>query len=311
MCFVFKLPIYTVIAIALCLAPLRAQAADIPCPKSYAEIAKNHARQLENMEINGFAVSRPLGEYLRVFDAGLSIDNFSRRLWALGRDDHWIDMGAGQAIAMLERQGATRTTPDGPITAPVRWLGRSDGRPRMTAVGYSLDFESWGTGARVQQTQVVRNRISTADPNDFRYLHGRLIEDYPNPRLEIGTANLITDFYGPLAYTRDLSEVLRRYIDLLREGGAAFSYGTFLRTEILDESGKQVPTQEFLASVRGIQSRPGASRAAGTGNWAMVRTQEEVYVPNLEPISFSSDIPPYRVYRWNRNVQPANAAAPH
>lgn len=250
------------------------------CPSDYANLATQGAATEARLATNDFVIRRGLLEYQDFLDV-FPRDNFSSRMRNLRPDQHWIDMGAGIAAPMLERLGAQYDPIDEALRIPAAWPDARARLPRMTGVVLSDNFKD---------SNVPRASLRTLDnarqhfpSNQFSYRSGRRIEDYQNPVSELGRAQLITDVFGPAAYTRDLSRVLEQYTTLLEEGGAAYIYGLFKKTTILDACGRSLSPTEFLSRIPGIDYRIGRSGAI-----RMNRQSGPIRIPRLELRSYDS-----------------------
>ncbi len=142
--------------------------------------------------------------------------DFTRRLFALRADQHWIDAGAGQALPA--RDYLRRQQPGH--------------RARITAIGL----------------QRPADLDDCERDGALLYLAGRFEEV---PLETIGMADLITDVYGPLQYALQPDEVLERYGRLLKPGGSlwiAIPAGMFLQSE----SGDTVEVHDWLRAIEGL-----------------------------------------------------------
>lgn len=157
----------------------------------YKEIANKH------MNDNDFTTSRELNNYSYEFEFRDSAP-FSDVLLTLPSKAVWFDMGMGQGLAL--KQGLELNT-------DVRGVGVSYKHP---------------THKQMASFETVRDRVTLLEGDyvEVMALKGRL-EPW------MGRVALITDVYGPISYTHDLSRVLQVYMDLLRPGGVImFNLGT-------------------------------------------------------------------------------------
>ena len=280
--------------IILVYAPL-APASAAGCRPDYEKIGKALANVDIQLEQNAFNVSRSLSTFFQIFNT-FPRGNLADRLRSLGPRDHWIDMGAGMAGPMMNQLGANFDhMADRFIPPSGSWARRATSNsPRMTAVGISDDFSR--AHAHPDNIDFYNRFRREVDPEIFQYRAGRPIEAYENPIEEIGRAQLITDAFGPTAYTRDLTRVLEQYLSLLDEGGAAYIHGMFLRTKILDKNGVEISAEEFLQRIRGIDFRISHS---DHNSIRVNRESGPFSVPRLRLDNFYLDDkpPPYRVFQ--------------
>jgi hypothetical protein len=284
------------------------------CPRDYSRLSTLIDSNLSRIQANNrFRVNRSLGQYRQVLDV-FGRNSFSRFLHSLRRDDHWIDMGAGMAVPMMEMMGGTfkqdvvnyvraqvlllirRNSVDQPdFIRPHAWANRSSNLPRMTALVLSDNFQlDENTKSTLDAYQHLRRN---ADPNLFRYLSGRPIEAYEEPIRQIGRARLITDVFGPASYTSDLERVLTQYLRLLENDGAAYIFGMFSRTKFFDKNGLELFPTEFLSRIGGISFEVSSNERGITAR--LIRTRDALVIPRmrLNEISLSESISPTRVFQ--------------
>jgi SAM-dependent methyltransferase len=175
--------------------------------------------------------------------------------------------------------------------------GRRRGRARAVSEYLTLPTPS----AKARVTAVVLYAPEGFDvsalerahaPQGFRYLHGRPIEELP---VEIvGRADLITDVYGPLQYTRQIDGLMEHYGRLLKEGGRLWA--VLPAITVVNDADRELPLAMWFARIRGF--RP--LRLPVTGlpglELVMVRTDEPVQVPRLFLNRVAAGAPPLREY---------------
>lgn len=191
---------------------------------------------------------------------------FVEEILKLQQNEHWVDMGAGEALAMLE------------------YLIRSKGiSAATTAINYATPpayLYHWNS----LETELTQKH--------------RLIEnqDFNELDLEIvGAADIVTDVYGVLAYTPHIDVALARALSLLKETGVLYMTATTTSFET-DSSSGVFNLIGYLDRITGIKYEIlnyGAIRIWRTGN--------QIIVPRLELIGFQSHRPPNRAYRILKN----------
>jgi hypothetical protein len=155
---------------------------------------------------------------------------FARYLRRLNKNDVWIDMGAGSAVALRE--------------APATGV-----KARRVAIGIQMPGEgAEGQSGLPQALKDPTQRLS--------YLAGDYIENRNLSELqhEIGQpAQVISDVLGPMSYTDRPDKVLDRYLELLAPKGKVFvSLSTMTRVE----SGvRDIGVEAWLRSIPGISVR--------------------------------------------------------
>jgi hypothetical protein len=249
----------------------------------------HHARALTDAERaaedtiagNNFLTSRSLTKAFagrehadRSYEAVLGRGALDR-LKRMSPDEHWIDMGSGDGVAVAEFLTDVYSASAS---------GAARGRfPDVTAIS----FAKGGT-----------DRLSRSYPG-FRSLYGRFVEDIP--LTEIRPADVITDVVGPASYSPHFTEVLGRYAKILKPGGEAFIAMNWERLFLT------LPTGETLSGPSVIQHiRSGAKgvefdqiRAAPFGDrmtFRMTKTAKRTSIPALKLQELRAGTPPLRIY---------------
>ena len=163
---------------------------------------------------NLFVTVRTLQEYQH----GLHPD-FKMTLGNLTATDTWIDLGGGKGNAV------------------------EDYLKTHTSV------------AAATQTVLVTYKLSRffgikKYDGKLKLLEGRLFEDIP--LMEIPNAKLMTDFFGVLSYTRDLTQSLNMIFNRLTLGGELYIHSSPMYTTIVTYDGP-IGLQKFLELVPGIK----------------------------------------------------------
>lgn len=235
------------------------------CPLVQAQSASSgNDRHLQS----GYIVNRDLNEYSSAYLLG---DGFAAELKRLNSGQHWIDVGAGKAEAAIDYLSA-------------------GGPAQVTA----LSVEPYDT-PRLKEA-LRRNRLR------FRYLSGRVIEDYAMN--ELGHADIISDVYGAFSYAPHIDKVLIKFSELLRKDGKIFIAlnGEDANINILGAS--------LLCWLSAVQGMTVVNVNEHVRGWSTVlsiilrKDSENVVVPALELLRFDDGNPPVRVYRWNTRQCP-------
>lgn len=202
---------------------------------------------------NSFNIGRNLRVYKNIFGRG-----FSKVLERLKKSDHWLNAGGGMANAEYDYLSG-------------------DGPSKVTSVGVARP-----RGNKAQMSDFPEDR--------YRYLSGRYIENIPEKELkQFGRPKLITDLYGPLAYSKSPDIVLQKYLDILDEGGSIFMY-IGERTTILD-GGRERTFKQFLKSIDGLSIKDFDGALQIT-----VKEGARVKVPGLKEVEIEAGKPPYRTF---------------
>lgn len=198
---------------------------------------------------NKFVTSRDLYEYRYQLHK-----DFSAKVDSLTSNQHWVDLGAGKANAQIDFL-----------------RGRDSGaRPLATAVAYKLD--RWFSPPKFSgRLQIKEGAFELQDTASW-------------PK-----ADLITDFFGVLSYSKDMQTSLQKTLDLLNVGGELYVYSTQWATRIRIQD-KSYNLEEFLSLLPGL-------RVEGQfGTLKITKLQEGVQVPELMLTTFKDDMPPTRTF---------------
>ncbi len=269
------------------------------CEPLIARLAENRGKKISAViESNRFQVMRGLKKHEDFFGPP-----FSRMLARLGKGDILVDVGAGTASALLDYEDEIKFG---------RYVKNPEDRPEVVSIIASLPTKEHYTPLPgISQTDFNRaiNRLSIAmtelSPNDFRVLHGRLLEDIPIEEIaKPGTVAGLIDKVGACAYTENLTEDLSKEISLLKEGGEGFlDFHNFTQIyPYLEEGfdlqtvlGARNPVQDrkmsipqFLSHVQGIK----VIDADQFGRVYFIKTSEIVKVPLLRLRYIDDETPP-------------------
>lgn len=171
-------------------------------------------RESDQLSQNLFSTNKGINEY------GLYLLDLKEELVKLRPEDHWIDLGAGQAKALYDYYESLK------------------GQAQTTAIVY---------------VKPEKNYIEQL-PSNSKYLSGRFFEDIPEG--EIARADLITDFYGVISYTHDLSGSLERAISLLKTNGILYIFNGYFKNTVIKKRSTTETLKygiaEYLASIPGL-----------------------------------------------------------
>lgn len=174
---------------------------------------------------------------------------FADELLGLGAEDHWIDMGSGDGLAIAEYTGEL------PQDSFVPGYYRRD-ESRIQGVFDALARKE--PASRARATGITHSlKQSLIFISAARFLTGRLLEDIPHE--EIGRGRIITDVMGIFAYAAHKDEVLARFLDLLDENGSIYiDFGNMhfdpglLASKVTKEDGTELSLLEWLGSIPGL-----------------------------------------------------------
>lgn len=218
---------------------------------------------------NAFIVNRTLRGNDFSYEAALG-PAFIERLNGLRLYDHWIDMGAGDALAIRE------------------YL-ENGGRSVATAVAY------------VEPTDPAFTAFArSVHANSFRGLFGRYVEDIPTEQL--GVATIVSDLMGPLAYSPQMDEIIAKYAETLEVGGEIYTAIPY-QTVVKDAEGNEWLLEDFIE--RWIADSEGLELVEVVPDepWWGVRmhlrkTSDDVVVPPLTLLHLEPGGPTRRWYLY-------------
>jgi hypothetical protein len=170
-----------------------------PTPAAYGQaISKQeaiyHSKGAERPE--GYIIDRSLAAYAEILPG-----EFTLALERLRPQDRWLDVGAGEAHAVLDYHSR---------------------RGRAEAVALSIEDRRT---ARWQKAASLRgDRLS--------YLSGRPLGEYS--RRELGQFQVITDLLGGFSYTTDLTRYMERTLEVLVTGGSFYTVLQDVHSEAVD-----------------------------------------------------------------------------
>lgn len=270
-----------------------AAAAAEPQQESAAELLKQESIYKSRGEQvpGGYIVDRSLFSYVHALPAG-----FDRALAALGPQDRWLDVGAGEGRAILDYFS--------PRFEMLRAALHQRGSERAQAVAISIEDR------RTLQWQEMAARAGAAQ---MRYLSGRRLREYT--RAELGEFRLISDVTGGFSYTRDLTLYMQRALDALATGGDFYSLlvdvrsgdgaqkpffdNTVFLTEIVRADGSAGTVCGWLKRIRCVEvsceSKAGWQPPVET--YHLRKQCSDVQVPVLLPLRFEAGTPPQRSFR--------------
>jgi hypothetical protein len=229
----------------------------------------------EAVRKNDFRHNRGLHEYVERVGP-----NLTEALAQLKAGDTWVDFGAGQGWAGLEFLAFMRSMDDAPTVYGVMFKRPPPSLPYL----------------RTMEAKVASH---------WRVLEGRLIEDIPAS--DLPQIDVATDIFGPLAYTKDLSAVLNKYLHWLKVPGqsAVYTEGLSLKEETRDPHGHTFILDgrgETLTLAEWLERQPGIAvwTPARTPRNSLIftKTQAGAQVAPLELLYYDPySAPPTRVFR--------------
>jgi SAM-dependent methyltransferase len=242
----------------------------------------------EKQFLESYVVDRSLESYAETLPA-----EFARSLASLGPQDRWLDIGAGEADAILDYYTPRR---DGTGAN-----GQPQGENKASAVALSIEDRR---SARWHQT------AARLEAGKLRYVFGRYFREYPAQ--ELGHFQLITDLFGGFSYTTNLDRYMEKALHALVPGGNLYTVlqdvhaeaggnkpyyeGSPYLTELTHTDGSELRVCAWLKAISCVQVSC-ELRLEWKPPIEVYRVQKtcgDVSVPALLPLHFAPGIPPER-----------------
>lgn len=225
-------------------------------------------------------ITRGLSDYGLMFPI-----EFMKALSKLGPEDHWVDGGSGDSVAVEEyASGKLHKT----INSYWYKIPKD--------LNHFLNVQSKPSDQRAHVTGItVEGKIPPKNAQ-MRILKGRFLEDIPLEEITeapFGKAKLITDMYGAMAYSDRPDLVLKHYLNMLGPGGSIFIKNDYMGgTVIVGEDGRSVKNLvQWLESIPGVSVK----RFPNSNSIEIQKTAENpVEVPTLTLRRTSNHLPPRR-----------------
>ena len=239
--------------------------------KSSANIDRDYVTK--NHKENTFTTGRGLNHYRSSFNRrGYPILTFTQELEKIksNPNGHWLDAGGGMGFATQEA-----------ITPGSKF--------KSTLVSVETPAEDIFDSS----TGELRRKV----------IKGKFIEDIADDEIE--KSDLITDMYGPLAYSSHPDQVIRKYINNLKQDGVIYIHlGDDLDTfgfydQVVTPDGKVLTLSEWLESIPGLKVdivkthglMPDTTIISGEksriARITLSKPADEISIPELERMSFT------------------------
>lgn len=254
--------------------------------------------KIETSDYGGaHAMNRGLAIYLSMFGEPLLMD-----LSALGRDDHWIDGGSGNSVALEDYVTGKATVGSLEDLTKQPWYQV----PERAAALAKLIKEPPAKRARVTGITVEGRTPPTYDGR-LRVLMGRFLEVIPIAEITgagFGKANFITDVYGVLAYTWQLDRAVRKYLTILKDGGTVYFENVLNSyTWVCNKAGELLTLQEWLKRLPNVR----VQRIATPRAYLLEKEAgAENGVPELQLVRLVNNSPPLREFEETGRIVSAS-----
>lgn len=179
----------------------------------------------------------------------------------------WLDSGAGRALAQLEYLSLFKSS--------------ALDSPELIALAYK---KPW---------------FVTSNKKKFKYLGGRKLEDYSI--LELGKFELITDFLGPLSYSKNPAQVLNIYLDMLNVDGTLKIYFWNSYSSVQNRYGELVSLENWIAQNLGKNFGDDIFEVTvEKRTLTVIKKKQQIFkLPDLDLTYFYAELPPIRKYKEN------------
>ena len=235
-----------------------------------------------------YTTDRGLSRY-----ADLLPSTFCDGLARLGSSDRWLDIGAGQAQAILDY-----------------YLPENAAAPAENCRGSGSKARAVAISIEDRRTENWKQQVAGLSDDRIRYLYGKRLRQY-SPE-ELGKFQIITDVYGGFTYTEDLSQFVGKVLGLLEVGGSFYTLatgvhledgkdklGTLYLTELEDAFGRALKMCSWLKKISCVQvtceSKTDLKRP--TQLIKIEKICSDTSVPSMKLVEFEAGYPPARCFQ--------------
>lgn len=253
------------------------------------------------LRLEGYVIDRSLSAYALALEPG-----FSKSLADLNPDERWLDVGAGQGLAVLD------------YFAPEYDPRQAGRRERQIKKGraVAMSIEDRRT-PRWQQT------AETLEPKQIQYVFSKSLRQYSDD--ELGKFQLITDVIGGFSYTENLAPFMEKVLGLLTVNGNFYTVAQDIRaadgsnkphyagepflTQIKNAAGTDIGICAWLKGISCVEVSCNfkSDWTPPIETYQIRKTCNAVTVPSLKLEHFVAGTPPERVFLL---TSPAPAAKP-
>ena len=239
---------------------------------------------------SGYVTDRALLDYAELLPSG-----FCEALSRLGTSDRWLDIGAGEAQAILDYYAF-----DDAAAAAAK-CARSLSKARAVA----MSIEDRRTDKWRQHAAIFGDRI--------RYLSGKRLRQYSGE--ELGKFQIVTDVFGAFSYTEELSVFMEKVLSLLDIGGVFYTLvqsvhledgkdnpNTWYLTELVDAAGHDVKVCSWLKQTTCVEVVC-ESKSAWNTPTELINIRKvcsDVSVPRTKLLKYEAGNPPGRRFQLDR-----------
>ena len=273
-------------------------------PKLADELAKQESiyQGKGEQRPEGYVIDRSLLAYAFTLSSG-----FDRSLANLGPVDRWLDIGAGQGLAVLDYYT--------PRYDAMHAEGRERRGKKARSVAMSIED---------RRTPLWHQTAAGLEAGKIQYLFGRRLREYAPE--ELGKFQLISDVIGGFSYAVDLSLFVEKALALLDLNGSFYTLlqdvqsetgtnqphysGSPYLTEITRADGSKLRVCPWLKSITCVEvtCELKSEWKPAIEVYQIRKTCDKVAVPSLDPVHYQAGTPPERGYRLASPLPQADAA---
>jgi hypothetical protein len=239
------------------------------CDEKLLQSTQSNRMVFQRRSIEGY--ERMLGKAL-----------FRNALLKLSSGDTWIDMGAGRAKAMLAYYLELKSKSQ--LKRLPKMIAVSlSGKGHLISAITKNDFKGLNRISRMRPElrAIIKNLNTIRKFAKFSYIEADASSGTIH-KMHLPKAKLITDVWGPLAYTNQADRVLNEYLKLLCVGGEILIHMHWKRFPKI-EIGNQ--TFEFLDWVASIQNGLKIEEIIDSplsGTFRITKLKENAQIPLIE-----------------------------
>jgi len=199
---------------------------------------------------NNFETSRKLNDYTQMLHS-----DFKKSLDILTHKNHWIDLGAGKVNAQIDYLKSRQY---------------SENSARLTAIVYK--FDRWFLMPKLRKKiNIIEGAFENHNISSWQ------------------KADLVTDVFGVISYTLDLSETLQKVFELLNTNGELYIHAKSYYTKIETPNGL-MNLADFLFSLKGLKVE------GAFGILKITKLEPNINVPYLKLKNYLPDSPYVRTF---------------
>ncbi len=226
-----------------------------------------------------FEVKRSLRDYHHIFGHA-----FLRALKGMEPDETWLDAGSGVGYATAEYQAGRD------LASEINRFSSSPhphlaNVPRGKTLAITVKLPTAGK-------KVLTTLQEGGHAERHRTLEGRYIEDIPAE--EIGKVKVITDFFGPLAYSTDPAAVMNKYLEVAQNRATIFIAMGEAKTFVKSKNGTFRPLEGYFSHL--LKGHRVSGGGSGDPLTIQLTSTGARKIPRLKLIEIREGSPPYRIF---------------